>query len=115
MNTEPTDAEINSAIAIFCGYTEVGPYLLDRKQWSWKDSNGIKVEIPSYTTSFDALREAMGKMTEDKQKDLRNKLVEIYEENRCLLTARSAIEWLLFHCPARTLAEAVYQVVKGEK
>jgi hypothetical protein len=107
--TEPTNAEINEAIAKFCGWRPsrtrfgYGAYFQ-----AWLDPSGIyHLNPPSYTTSFDALREAMGKMAVIQKSELLIKLSEPF--------MRHGPAWLLFDITTKALAEAVYQVVKGEK
>jgi hypothetical protein len=108
-NTEPTDAEINEGIAKFCGWRPsrsrfgCGSYFQ-----CWLDPSGIyHINPPSYATSFDLLREAMGKMTSLQKSEL---LIKIYDPFHGRGPA-----WLLFHITTKALSEAVYKIMKGEK
>jgi F-box protein 18 (helicase) len=66
MKTEPTDAEINEGIAKFCGWWKCACGDLECGVWyDIKDES--QLGPPSFTTSFDALRGAMGKMTEQER------------------------------------------------
>jgi hypothetical protein len=54
----------------------------------------------------------MGKMTREQREELN---VMLWAKFRAIdQPCMDYSEWLLFHCPVHTLAEAVYQVVKGE-
>jgi DnaJ-class molecular chaperone len=120
-----TDAEINEGIAKFCGtlcpicngskeedFTSFSePRRTLNQTCSCCRGKGTQLR---YTTSLDDLREAMGKMTEEQRVALRVDLMGTWRKNESLPMAESFGYWLLFDCPVRTLAEAVYQVVKGE-
>lgn len=100
-----TEKEQRIAIAMACGWKEIGPGRLDERRWQKDGQNVYDFELPDYLRNLNAMHQAEETLKRDEQRAYTKLL-------RPKLISNLSADWCILHATATQRAE-VFLRVKG--